>query len=149
MVFWYWLIAGLLLLIIEIVLPSFTALWFAFGAFILGVLLFFIPSLSLTTQLLIWTLTSGAMAAAWFLYFRQRVQHEQVNALPLPAIIGQTGTIIHLTPHQRQGELRFHVPVAGVSEWSFRLANPTDQLQNGDRVRVVDIQDQLLIVEPA
>ena len=149
MVFWYWLVAGLLLLIVETVLPSFTALWFAIGALLVGMLLFFIPTLSFTTQLLIWTIISGALAVAWFLYFRQRLQHEQLNALPFQTVVGQTGTIIHLPPNQQQGQLRFHVPVAGVSEWSFTLADPGDQLQNGDRVRVIDIQDKLLIVEPA
>ena len=44
---WHWLVLGMLLMIAEIFVPSFTIFWFGLGALSVSGLLWAIPSMSL------------------------------------------------------------------------------------------------------
>ncbi|MGB1808633.1 MAG: NfeD family protein, partial [Porticoccaceae bacterium] len=65
MLYWHWLVLGLVLIVAEIFIPSFTILWFGLGALVVGVaaLLFEIP---FSIQVLIWTVFSVLFTVLWF-----------------------------------------------------------------------------------
>lgn len=67
---WYWLVGGVLLILLELVIPSFFVLWFGLGAVLVALLMLLAGDLSLTTQLLIWAAASVAMVILWFKVFR-------------------------------------------------------------------------------
>ena len=50
--YWHWLILGMLLMALEMALPSFVLLWFGAGAIVSGIVLLLVP-ISLTAQVLI------------------------------------------------------------------------------------------------
>lgn len=64
-VFWYWWVGGLVFLVIEILASGFFFLWLAVAAAITGVLVWLIPSISLSLQIFIFALLSIASIFAW------------------------------------------------------------------------------------
>lgn len=52
-VYWYWLIAAVVLIVLEMVIPAAYFLWMAVAALLLGVLTFFMPDMILLVQVLI------------------------------------------------------------------------------------------------
>ena len=40
LLYWHWLVIGMLLVVAEIFVPSFTVLWFGLGALLVGCLLY-------------------------------------------------------------------------------------------------------------
>lgn len=67
--FWYWWIFAVLLVIIEILAPSFFALWMAIAAFMTGLALVLMPALSWQIQLLIFALLSVFSIVMWRHYY--------------------------------------------------------------------------------
>ena len=63
--YWYWFVVGLVLVIAEIFIPSFTILWFGVGAILVGIsmLLF---DLQIGMQILLWTILSVTSTVIWF-----------------------------------------------------------------------------------
>jgi len=57
---WYWLLAGFILIGLELVIPSFTIIWFGLGALLVGILVVLLPSLPDWLQVLLWALASKA-----------------------------------------------------------------------------------------
>ena len=55
--YWYWMVLGLILIVAEIFIPSFTILWFGIGAMLVGMTML-VVDISFTIQVLLWTLFS-------------------------------------------------------------------------------------------
>jgi len=64
-VFWYWWVGGLVFLVIEILASGFFFLWLAVAAATTGVLVWLIPSISLSLQMFIFALLSIVSIFAW------------------------------------------------------------------------------------
>ena len=45
--YWYWMVLGLILIVAEIFIPSFTILWFGIGAMLVGMTMLVVDILSL------------------------------------------------------------------------------------------------------
>lgn len=56
--FWYWLIAAVVMIIIEMVVPAAYFLWMGISAFIVGLLLYVLPSMPLLIQVIIFGVLS-------------------------------------------------------------------------------------------
>jgi membrane protein implicated in regulation of membrane protease activity len=72
--YWHWLVFGMILIIAELFIPSFTIFWFGLGALAVGGLLWVVPAMGLTAQLLLWALFSALLTAFWFLFMKPRMQ---------------------------------------------------------------------------
>lgn len=70
----FWVTAGAALLTLEIILPSFLALGFGIGAWVVAAVAFFAPDaqLSLPALLLIWAVASAVTWIALRIVFRNR-----------------------------------------------------------------------------
>ena len=64
--YWYWMVLGLILIVAEIFIPSFTILWFGIGAMLVGMTML-VVDISFTIQVLLWTLFSITSTILWFL----------------------------------------------------------------------------------
>lgn len=106
--YWHWIVLGMLLVIAEIFIPSFTIFWFGLSALGVGALLWIIPSLSLTMQLLLWALLSIALTALWFLVIKPRMVDKTKAGLSREALLGETGQVIRVPDGERRGVVRFH-----------------------------------------
>jgi inner membrane protein len=67
--FWHWWIFAVALIIIEILAPSFFALWLAIAAFVTGLALFLMPELQWQTQIFMFAVLSVISIIAWRRYY--------------------------------------------------------------------------------
>jgi membrane protein implicated in regulation of membrane protease activity len=143
MVYWYWLVIGIVLIALEAMLPSFVAFWFGVGAIITGILLLLIP-MSFAVQLLTWLGFSSAALFAWFKWIRPQMRDRTTSGLARESIVGEVGMVIRPPQEHIRGRLKFSTPRLGAEEWEFICDTKTDV---GDRVHVREISGNTLIVE--
>ena len=141
--YWHWIVLGIGLMAIEIVLPSFVALWFGAAAVLVGILVLIMPSLPLALQVLFWVLFAVLFTWLWFKYMQPLAKDRTKAGLSREAIVGETGQVLSAPTTDRRGVLRFSAPILGADEWQFIC---DDAVNPGDRVRVIDISGNSLIV---
>jgi inner membrane protein len=142
--YWHWVVFGVLLVLSEIALTTFFIFWFGIAAIIMGAILYFMPSLSLSVQVFVWTILSSALAFFWFKYLKPLSIDRTKAGLSREAIVGEVGQVISVPSADRRGRLRFPAPILGADEWLIIASEP---LAEGDRVRVKDVSGNALIVE--
>lgn len=140
----HWFVLGFLLIISELILPAFAALWFGIGAIMVGILYFLFPMLSTTTQLVTWIILSIICTIAWFKFIKPLSKDKTKAGLSREATVGQVGMVIQTNLELGQIKVRFPIPVLGNAEWICRSRS---EVQVGDRVRVIDIMGNDLIVQ--
>ena len=143
--YWHWLVLGMLLMAAEMIVPSFTLLWFGAAAVLTGLALILMP-LSLTVQISIWAILSILLTFLWFKFLKPLSVDKTKAGLPDASIIGETGQVIKLPNDEHRGEMRFSTPKLGNEEWPIICE---DELQLGDRVRVVSVSGNALVVVTA
>jgi membrane protein implicated in regulation of membrane protease activity len=141
--YWHWIVFGMVLIIAELFVPSFTIFWFGLAGLAVGLILLAAPGLAFTWQLLAWALASCLMALLWFKLFRPRMADRTKAGISREAIMGETGLVIRTPEEGKRGVVRFTTPLLGEDEWPFICEEP---LTAGDRVAVTDISGNTLIV---
>lgn len=140
---WYWIIAGFCLIGLELIVPSFTIIWFGFGALVVGIIKLIWSGFPASGQVFLWSLASISFTVMWFRYFKPKKNRTHAG-MSKEGIVGETGLIIRGTEDSYgRGTVRFRISVLGADEWSC-YADET--LKVGDTVRVVDIEGQILKV---
>jgi membrane protein implicated in regulation of membrane protease activity len=140
---WHWLVIGMVLVIAEIFLPSFTIFWFGLGALSVAAALWLVPGLSLSWQLFLWAATSCVFTLLWFRYVRPRMGDRTKAGISREAVLGETGRVIRAPGPETRGLVRFTTPLLGNDEWPFIAL---EEVAPGDRVHVRDISGNTLIV---
>ena len=142
---WYWAVGGLLLIMLELVIPSFFVIWFGMGALLVGAILLVAGDLSLTLQLMIWALASLAMVVLWFRVFKPN-RHKTLIGTAAGEVIGEVGLLVgQVEPFQR-GKVRFQRPILGAEEWACVAEQ---RISAGERVRLVSVEGSYLKVTKA
>lgn len=145
---WHWIVLGVILILLELVVPSFTIFWFGLGALITGLLLAFLPGMALKWQVLVFIGASVVFTFCWFYFFVPRKKMKTI-LVDEQAAIGQTGIAATraLIPGER-GRVVFSVPVLGEESWTYVADEP---VETGNRLRVVavamDSEERVLKVE--
>ncbi len=67
-VFWYWWIIALVCLVVEILTPGFFFMWLAASGLVTGAIVFFIPMLSLNSQIFMFSVFAVAAIILWRFY---------------------------------------------------------------------------------
>jgi len=141
--YWHWLAFGMLLIALELFVPSFTIFWFGLGAMLVGVLLLVGLEPGFSVQLMIWAIASALFTFAWFRWIRP-LSHDRTKAgMGREALLGESGLVLRVPAEGRRGELRFPAPILGDDTWQF-LCDET--LQVGDKVVVRELSGNTLIV---
>ncbi len=143
LLYWHWLLLGVVLVVLEIFLTSFVVLWFGIGALVVGLFLWAAPGLPFAAQLLIWLIASTAMAVVWFRCFKPRMTDRTRAGIAREALIGESGQVIRVPAEGGRGLVRFSVPLLGSDEWEFICA---DAVAPGDRVVIRDFSGNTLVV---
>lgn len=141
---WHWLVFGMLLVMAEIFIPSFTIFWFGLGAVIVAALLWLVPDFAFSGQLVVWALSSSLFTLLWFRFFRPLMIDRTKAGIAREAISGECGQVIKAPTPDGRGLVRFTTPLLGDDEWHFIC---DAQVAVGDRVCVKDISGNTLIVE--
>jgi membrane protein implicated in regulation of membrane protease activity len=141
---WHWIVGGLVLVLAELVIPSFFIVWFGLGALLTG-LLTLAFGLAITAQLATWTLASLAMVVLWFRVFRQSFVKTRIGTAD-GEVIGEIGLLVSAVAPFQRGKVRFQRPVLGSEEW-ICLADTA--IAAGERVKVVAVEGSFLKVGKA
>lgn len=138
--YWVWVAAGIVLALLEIVMPAFFALLFGLSAVVVGIITLVHSDISLQVQLVVWALLGGVATVLWFKVFRPTTR----PVLQDDAIVGQIAMVIEDITPARRGRIRFTIPVLGEPEWE---ASADAAIATGERVSVVGVQNHVLVVE--
>ena len=141
LLYWHWIVGGIILILLELVITSFFIIWFGAAAVVIGIALYFFPDISPTYQILSWTILSSILAWAWFKYLKPLSIDKTKAGLSAEAIIGETGQVLSVPIDEKRGVLRFPAPILGADEWLFICE---DELEIGDRVKVQNVSGNSL-----
>lgn len=143
MLYWHWLVLGILLIIGEIFIPSFTILWFGLGALVVAVAALLVD-MPFSIQVLLWTLSSVAFTVLWFKAVKPRMTSGNISAEAHDSAIGESGQVIKVPTDTTNGKLRFSTPVLDRDEWEFSCDS---EVALGDRLYIKEISGDLLVVQ--
>ncbi len=143
---WYWLVFGMVLILLELAIPSFTIVWFGLGALVVALFQWLLPELALSWRIFIWTISSIAMTVLWFRVFKPLMVHKTTAGISLEALLGESGLVIQPPRADKRGVIKFTTPVLGAEQWQFICES---EVAVGDRVTVVSISGNTLIVKKA
>ena len=140
--FWHWLVFGVLLMALEVFVPAMLVMWFGLGAIVTGLLLWFIPDMGLSWQLLIFAVVSGVSVLGWR---KSRFREENISSDSpdlnnrLHSHIGKEYVLTEAIINGR-GTMR-------VGDTAWRVTG--EDLPSGTRVRVTGVDGVLFTVEKA
>ena len=140
---WYWLIFGMILIAAEMMVPSFTLFWLGLAAFVVSLILFFLPDSPLSLQIGVWALGSIGFTFLWFKYFKPTMKDRTKAGISKEAVTGETGIVTRIPRDDVRGIVRFSMPLLGADEWEFIC---DEACSVGDRVEVTDVSGNTLIV---
>ena len=140
--YWHWLVLGVLLIVGEIFIPSFTILWFGLGAILVGLALM-LGDFDFSLQLLLWTLSSITFTVIWFRLIKPRISDRTDTELVRRSSVGESGLVIKLPTDTTNGKLRFSTPILDQDEWEFTCVS---EVVLGDRLYVEKIDGDHLVV---
>lgn len=141
---WHWLVFGMLLVIFELALPSFTIIWFGLGAIFVAGLLWLFPSSAISLQIFSWAIASICFTVLWFFVFKPKMIDRTKAGISLEAVLGESGLVIRIPHEDVRGAIKFTTPLLGAEVWQFICNQP---VAVGDRVTVVNVSGNTLIVE--
>ena len=142
--YWHWIVFGIVLMLSEIFIGSFFIFWFGAAAVVVGLLIVPLPDMSPTAQLIIWAVSSASFALAWFKLVKPLNVDKTKAGLSKEALVGEIGQVLQIPSGDKRGKVRFPAPVLGSDEW---LIISHDTVSIGDRVSVIDLSGNALIVE--
>ncbi|MCP4271292.1 MAG: NfeD family protein [Gammaproteobacteria bacterium] len=138
--YWHWIVLGLLLVILEMLLPGFVLIWFGVGALLVGSILYVIPEMSWQWQLLVFSIFSLTSVFAWRIWSKNNLTDD-----PESDILNQRGRALI-----GRETLLIESIVNGVGriqvDDTFWRVNGKD-LGKGKLIRVVDVEGATLKVE--
>lgn len=146
LLYWHWIVFGIAVMLSEIFLGSFFIFWFGAAAIIVGLMLVPFPAIPEAAQLIIWAFSSLAFAVGWFKFLKPLSTDKTKAGLSKEAMLGEIGQVLSPPNGEKRGTIRFPAPLLGADEWQILSQ---DSLSIGDRVSVVDLSGNSLIVKKA
>jgi len=142
LLYWHWIVLGIVLIILEMLLPGFVLMWFGAGALLVGSLLYVLPDISWQWQFLIFSAFSILSLVGWRKWSKNHVQDD-----PDSGVLNQRGKAL-----VGRKTLLVEAIVNGVGrvqvDDTFWRVNG-DDLDQGKLVLIVDVEGATLKVEAA
>jgi len=140
LLWWHWIVFGILLLIMEMFTGTFMMLGLGIAAIVVGIIDVLYP-ISLNVQLIAWMLLSLVAIAIWFKYLHDKsTERSGQSNYSLETL----GTVEKAIPLNQRGKVRFDTPVLGNTLW---VAQAKEDLIEGNRVKIIEVKGQLIEVE--
>jgi len=137
---WHWIVLGIVLLILEMSTGTFIMLGLGLAAIIAGVIDVFF-STSFTIELSIWMFFSVLTIAIWYQWFRMpTVSHTGQSNYTLDTL----GTLSDDIAPGKRAKVIFDSPVLGTSSWQ---ATAKTHIAKDSRVAIVEVNGQLIEVK--
>lgn len=142
---WHWAVLGLLLVLSELVVPSFVLVWFGAGALVVAGLVWIAPGVSMVAQILVLVAVSLVFLVLWFRVFKPNVFKTRVG-LADSNIVGEVGLLTHPVAPFANGQVRFQRPLLGAEVWECMS---DESIAVGERVRVLGVEGNLVKIGKA
>ena len=139
-VWWHWIVLGLVLLIVEMNSGTFLFLGLGIAAALVGVADYLL-GIRFLYEVLLWIVLSVLAVAAWVRWFRGTTASTTGQSRHGFDTQGVVTAEIH--PHRR-GKVTFDAPVLGNTVWH---ATADEALPAGTRVRIAEVNGQLIKVQ--
>ena len=138
--FWHWLIFGIVLICLEIIVFGAFFLWFGIAALLVGLTVFFVPTLLWMPQILMWAVLSVIFAFGWQLYRSKNPSREKPSTINRRGeqYIGRHFT---LTKDIVNGQGELHV-----DDTRWKIVSHHD-LPAGTKVKVISVEGTSFRVE--
>ena len=140
---WQWVLLGMGLMMLEIFLASFIALWFGLGALVVGLIAWFFPNMGVSWEVCLWIFASGSFVLLWFKVFKPNMVDKTKAGISRDAALGEVGQVVKAPHGDGRGGVRFTMPVLGEDEWDFICV---EEVAEGDKVLIKDFSGNTLIV---
>jgi len=141
LLWWHWIIFGIILLTMEIFTGTFMLLGLGIAGIIVGIIDVIYP-LSLNIELIIWMILSLLSIVLWFKYMRDNsVEHSGQSNYSLETL----GTVIKPINKNERGTVRFDTPVLGTTLW---ISTSKEDLTANTRIKIIEVKGQLMEVAP-
>jgi inner membrane protein len=135
---------GLILMLAELAIGSFFIFWFGLGGLLVGLVVLLFPLLSFTFQLLTWTVASLLFVVLWFKVFKPNTLRTRAG-MSKDQFSGEIGLVTRPIRTFEKGLVQFQRPILGDEKWE---ALADQEIPAGERVRVVEVEGNLIRVQP-
>ncbi len=142
MSYYIWLIFGVIAFVIEMMIPTFFALFAGIGFFAAAAVSFFLPE-SLTVQLVA---ASVFMIIGAVIFKKRHIGDDERDAVGTHnEFVGIKGVALTMiSPHQ-EGEVNLYEPVVGGRQWPALSAE--GMIEPNAEIQIVKVSGNTLIVE--
>lgn len=142
MSYYLWLIFGVIAFVIEMMIPTFFALFAGVGFLAAAAVSFFLPA-SLFWQLII---ASVFMMIGAVVFKKQRMGDDSIDAVGTHnEFVGIRGVALsHISSHQ-EGEVELYEPIVGGRHWP--AVSREGEIELNSEIRIVKLSGNTLIVE--
>lgn len=141
-VMWLWGILGLTLLAVEMMTGTLFVLWFGIAALALSILVWLVPSMSISIQLLIYAISALGSLFVWR-HFYQKSEVIYRTGQAQGDEIGVAGIVIHEISLHKNGTIQFAQGVMGSREWP---AVADEHIEAGTLAEIIAIEGNTLRV---
>lgn len=138
---WHWAVGGIVLIVADLVVPSFVLIWFGLGALVVA-LAVALAAIGFTAQLGLWLIVSLVLVAIWFKVFKPSMHKTRIGMADAN-VVGEIGMLVRSVAPFEKGEVRFQKPLLGDDVWEC-IAD--EAIKSGERVRVVAVEGSFLKV---
>jgi len=140
---WYWVVAGLIMMAGEILLPSFVLLFIGLAAVLVGGLTYAL-NLSLETEVAIFTVDAILNTWIWFKVIKPKIGDSATSSTLKSIDFSDSAQVIAKPNLSGIGKLRFTTPVQGKDVWDFQCDEPVNV---GDQVLPTSVTDNVMNVK--
>ncbi|MBP5352747.1 MAG: NfeD family protein [Alphaproteobacteria bacterium] len=138
-----WIIVGLALSLLELMVPGVYLIWFGLAAFVMSIILYFVPMMVFTTQLIWFALISAVFALGGFFFYRylfkkikEPAEYQNLNDSAEQLV----GRLVTLSADCEDNQTKVKI---GDTYWLAYCEKP---LKTGDTAKVVGVKDSLILV---
>jgi len=142
LLWWHWIVLGIVLMLLELAVPAFFLMWFGLGAVIVGLLMLVFPDMSMAYQVIAWTTSSILLIWLWFKVFRPNM-HKTRAGLSKGMFIGEVALVTRDIRPYEKGQIRFQKPILGDEVWDSMA---DEEIKAGERVKVLEVEGNILKV---
>ncbi len=140
LLWWHWVVFGLILITTEIFLGTFLMLGLGVAAMLVGATDNLL-SLSLEMELALWIILSLISIVLWFKYLKDNsIEYSGQSNYSLTT----QGVVEETIEANGRGKVKFDTPVLGNTIWH---ATSKEEISAGSRIKIVEIKGQLIVVE--
>lgn len=140
LLWWHWIVLGIILVVGEIFAPLFIILWFGLAAIVVGIIDLTFHT-AFITELLLWILLSSIFLALWILFFKEKTITKSGQS---DFTLSTKGVVLEAISPNAKGKVRFQAPVLGDSIWH---AISDEEINVGEGVNIVEVNGQLIKVK--